>query len=87
MANSNLEELKGLDDEDLQAELDNSESLYRKMKFEHAIKGLANPMELRDLRRDIARINTELRSRQVAALSADDLALRSKIRARRRRKK
>jgi len=87
MANSNLAELKGLDDEALKAELDNSESLYRKMKFEHAIKGLANPMELRDLRRDIARINTELRSRQVAALSADDLALRSKIRARRRRKK
>lgn len=87
MANSNLAELKGLDDEALKAELDNSEALYRKMKFEHAIKGLANPMELRDLRRDIARINTELRSRQVAALSADDLALRSKIRARRRRKK
>lgn len=87
MANSNLEELKGLDDEALQAELDNSESLYRKMKFEHAIKGLANPMELRDLRRDIARLNTEVRSRKVAAMSADDLALRSKIRARRRRKK
>ena len=86
MANSNLEELKGLADEALQAELDNSESLYRKMKFEHAIKGLANPMELRDLRRNIARLNNELRSRQVATMSADELALRSKIRARRRKK-
>lgn len=87
MANSKLEELKGLTDEDLKAELDNAESLYRKSKFEHAIKGLANPMELRDLRRDIARINTELRSRQVATMSTDELAMRSRIRARRRRKK
>ncbi|AEE52584.1 MAG TPA: 50S ribosomal protein L29 [Haliscomenobacter sp.] len=86
MANSNLEELKGLADEALQAELDNSESLYRKMKFEHAIKGLANPMELRDLRRAIARLNTEVRRRIVATMGPEELALRTKIRARRRRK-
>ncbi|WP_373552935.1 50S ribosomal protein L29 [Haliscomenobacter sp.] len=86
MANNKLTGLKELTEEVLQEELDNSESLYRKMKFEHAIKGLANPMELRDLRRNIARLNNELRSRQVATMSADELALRSKIRARRRKK-
>ena len=86
MANNKLTGLKELTEEDLQAELENSESLYRKMKFEHAIKGLANPMELRDLRRNIARLNNELRSRQVATMSADELELRSKIRARRRKK-
>ena len=86
MANNKITGLKELTEEDLQAELENSESLYRKMKFEHAIKGLANPMELRDLRRNIARLNNELRSRQVASMSADELALRSKIRARRRKK-
>lgn len=86
MANNKLTGLKELTGEVLQEELDNSESLYRKMKFEHAIKGLANPMELRDLRRNIARLNNELRSRQVATMSADELALRSKIRARRRKK-
>ncbi len=86
MANNKLTGLKELTEETLQDELDNSESLYRKMKFEHAIKGLANPMELRDLRRNIARLNNELRSRQVATMSADELALRSKIRARRRKK-
>jgi large subunit ribosomal protein L29 len=86
MANNKLTGLKELTEEVLQDELDNSESLYRKMKFEHAIKGLANPMELRDLRRNIARLNNELRSRQVATMSADELALRSKIRARRRKK-
>lgn len=86
MANNKLTGLKELTEQDLQAELENSESLYRKMKFEHAIKGLANPMELRDLRRNIARLNNELRSRQVASMSADELALRSKIRARRRKK-
>ena len=86
MANSNLEELKGLADEALQAELDNSESLYRKMKFEHAIKGLSNPMELRDLRRAIARLNTEVRRRIVATMGPEELAMRTKIRARRRSK-
>ena len=86
MANNKLTGLKELTEEALQDELDNSESLYRRMKFEHAIKGLANPMELRDLRRNIARLNNELRSRQVATMSADELALRSKIRARRRKK-
>ena len=56
------------------------------MKFEHAIKGLSNPMELRDLRRAIARLNTEVRRRIVATMGPEELALRTKIRARRRRK-
>jgi large subunit ribosomal protein L29 len=57
---------------------------YAQMKFDHTVKGLANPMELRYIRRNIARANTEMRRREMASLSPEQLELRSKIRARRR---
>jgi large subunit ribosomal protein L29 len=85
MANNQLAGLTEMTDAELTAELEGSETLYQKMKFEHAVKGLQNPMELRNVRRNIARINTELRKREVAGLSAEELAMRSKIRARRRK--
>lgn len=85
MAKQKLEGLAEMSDADLATELEGSEALYRKMKFEHAVKGLANPMDLRDLRRNIARINTEVRKRQVVNLSAEEVAMRSKMRARRRK--
>jgi hypothetical protein len=44
-------------------------------------------MELRYMRRDIARINTEIRKHELASMSAESLEMRSKIRARRRRQK
>lgn len=73
--------------EDLQAQLGSLQNELMQTKFDHAVKGLANPMELRQTRRDIARINTELRSRELSAMSPEDLQMRSKIRARRRRQK
>lgn len=72
---------------DLQAELASLENAYQQMKFDHAVKGLGNPLELRAMRRDIARILTEGRSRELAAMSPDELELRSKLRARRRRQR
>ena len=76
-----------LNDEQLVTELQTRELEYRQLKFDHAAKGIANPMELRDLRRDIARIHTETRKRAVAAMSEDELAMREKLRTRRRRQK
>lgn len=75
-----------LNDEQLGAELKSREAEYRQLKFDHAAKGIANPMELREMRRNIARIHTEVRRREMAALTPEDLASRSKIRARRRQK-
>ena len=85
MATKKHLELQEFSDADLQAELEATESRYQKMKFDHAITGLDNPLVLREVRRDIARLNTEVRSRQLAAASKEELANRSKIRARRRR--
>jgi len=42
-------------------------------------------MEIRELRRSVARILTEGRRREIAAMTPEELASRSKLRARRRR--
>ena len=60
---------------------------YQQMKFDHAVKGLANPLEIRDLRRKIARFQTEVRQRELAEMTPEQLATRSKLLARRRRQR
>lgn len=86
MAKENLD-LGGMDVAALLAEISSLENEYQQMKFDHAVKGLANPMEIRQLRRKIARYHTEVRQREMAELSPDQVALRSKLRARRRRQR
>jgi large subunit ribosomal protein L29 len=78
-------DLAGFSDADLVQERDSKVKELFDAKFDHAVKGLANPLELRAMRRGIARINTEIRRREMAAMSPEELEIRSKIRARRRR--
>jgi large subunit ribosomal protein L29 len=85
MANKKIE-LTGKSTEDLKADLAGMEQEYQQLKFDHAVRGLGNPMEIRDLRRNIARVNTALRDQEMETLSTEALALRTKLRARRRRK-
>jgi len=85
MANKKIE-LTGKSTEDLKADLAGMEQEYQQLKFDHAVRGLGNPMEIRDLRRNIARINTALRDQEMENLGTEALALRTKLRARRRRK-
>jgi large subunit ribosomal protein L29 len=87
MASNKFLELQNFSDEELQAELEATERSYQKMKFDHAVTGLENPLTLREVRRDIARLNTEITRRKLASASEEVLAKRSKIRARRRAKK
>ena len=84
MASNKFLELQEFSDTDLVSELENTEMEYQKMRFDHAVKGLDNPMELREMRKDIARIKTEIRRRQITQMSEAELAKRSKIRQRRR---
>ena len=56
------------------------------MRFDHAIKGLDNPLSIRDVRKDIARLNTELRRRELAKADEMEIAGRDRIRLRRRKK-
>ncbi len=76
-------ELKEFSLEDLKNEILETETQYQKMKFDHAIKGLDDPLALREVRRDIARLKTELRGRELGEMDSDAIAKRSKIRARR----
>ena len=87
MATKKYLELQDFSDTDLQAELDATENKYQKMQFDHAVTGLDNPMLIREVRRDIARLKSEIRRRELAGASEETLANRSKIRARRRRNK
>ena len=85
MATTKYIELQQYTDEDLQNEINVTEDQYKKLKFDHAIRGLENPLLLREVRRDIARLYTEKRAREVKAMTPEQLAKRSKI-VRRRRK-
>ena len=60
---------KGLVDmsaEDLKARIQEDELRLKKLEFAHAISPLENPMSIRDLRKDVARLKTELRKRELA---------------------
>lgn len=52
--------------DDLKARISEDEVRLKKMKFAHAITPLENPMSIRLLRRDISRLKTELRKRELA---------------------
>jgi large subunit ribosomal protein L29 len=55
-------ELKGLSKDQLQQKLTEMTGILAKMKFSHGVTNLENPLQLRTLRREIARINTYLSS-------------------------
>jgi len=83
MATKKYLELKEFTAEELANELNETQSQYKKLTFDHSIKGLDNPLVLREVRRDVARIQTEIRRRQIDAMSPEQIANRSKIRRRR----
>ena len=85
MASKKYLELQSFSDTDLQSQLTESEAQYQKLRFDHAVTGLDNPLVLKEVRRDIARLKTEIRKREVANMSETQVAKRSKIRARRRK--
>lgn len=85
MASKKFLELQDFSLEELRAELDAIQTEYKNLKFDNALKGLDNPLIIRDRRRDIARLNTEIRRRELADSSPEQLAGRSKIRSRRRK--
>jgi large subunit ribosomal protein L29 len=64
MAKEKLD-LKGLSEQDLKERISAEELRLKKMTFGHAITPIENPMSIRGVRRDIARMNTELRKRQL----------------------
>jgi large subunit ribosomal protein L29 len=59
--------LKSLSEADLVAKIKEDEVRMKKLTFAHAITPLENPQSIRALRRDIARLKTQLRKTQIGA--------------------
>ena len=59
-------ELREMSSENLEKELDELKQELFKLKFSLATNGLDNPMKIKEVKRDIARIKTVLRQRQLA---------------------
>ena len=59
------DEIKEMATADLQARLVEMEKDYRQLKINHAISPVDNPAKITADRRDIARVKTELRMREI----------------------
>jgi large subunit ribosomal protein L29 len=57
--------LKDLTVTDLKARIDEDQLRLKKLEFAHAISPLENPMSIRGLRKDIARLKTELKKKEL----------------------
>jgi large subunit ribosomal protein L29 len=58
-------EIKELTMQELQERLESEETLMVRMKMNHAVSPLDNPNKIVETRRNIARLKTELRARQI----------------------
>lgn len=61
----NREDIKQLTTEELLEKGRETKLQLKKMEFNHAISAIENPLQIRGLRRDVARLLTELRSREL----------------------
>jgi large subunit ribosomal protein L29 len=77
--------LHDISEEQLENELAVLQNDLQKMNLEHSVRGTGDNSQFKKTRRNIARILTELRKRELAEYSAEELEERSRIRARRAR--
>ena len=60
-----IKEVRELDTNDLVERIDAEVAKYNQMKLNHAITPMENPSEIKATRRDIARMKTVLREREL----------------------
>jgi len=58
-----MTDIRNLDDKDLLMKIDEMKKRYAQLKITHQVSPLENPMEIRELRRTIARLLTEKTAR------------------------
>ena len=61
-----VKSLKDMSEVDLKALIQEDELRLKKVQFAHAISPLENPMSIRSLRKDLARVKTELTKRKLS---------------------
>ena len=59
--------IQGLNEEDLGGRINEDEQRLKKLEFAHALSPLENPMTIRNLRRELARLKTEQKKKQLSA--------------------
>ncbi len=59
--------IQGISNEDLTARIKEDELRLKKLEFAHALSPLENPMSIRGLRKELARLKTELQKKQLSA--------------------
>lgn len=59
--------IQSLEEQDLNARIREDELRLKKLEFAHAISPLENPVSIRNLRRELARLKTELKKKQLSA--------------------
>ncbi len=79
--------LQEMSEEQLETQVSVLQSELQKMSFEKAIRGITDNSQFKKNRQNIARAMTALRQRELAEYTAEDLEMRSRIRARRARLK
>jgi large subunit ribosomal protein L29 len=58
-------EIKSLSVAELKEKISAEKEALRKIKFAHQISAVENPMKMRDARKLVARLNTELRAKEL----------------------
>jgi large subunit ribosomal protein L29 len=61
-----MQEIRELTTKELRQMIEDEKKHLRELKLKHAISPLENPYQMRDLKRKIARLLTELRQRELA---------------------
>jgi len=59
--------IQDLNEQDLQARIKEDELRLKKLEFAHTISPLENPMSIRGLRKELARLKTALKKKQLSA--------------------
>ena len=60
-----IKEINELADKDLREKLEQAETAFHQMRLNHQISPLENPSQIKSARRDIARMKTVLRQREL----------------------
>jgi large subunit ribosomal protein L29 len=61
--------LREMSETDLKARIEEDELRIKKLKFAHAVSPLENPMSIKGVRKDLARLKTELRAKKLGSKS------------------
>jgi len=63
--NMKTREIKELNNKEIQERMDAEVSRLDRLKLNHAISPLDNPLQIKEVRRTVARLATELRQREI----------------------